>query len=118
MLKLMSACCCVYYRVVYSYESMLYVMLKTDHSFAGFNAVRDEIEDELERISSRAEYSPILLSWMLINYVTAAESTSLAKRCQQLGEKAIAHRVIKVISDIANDSVIQVISTFFRSKPH
>ena len=45
---------------------------------------------------------------MLINYVNAAESTSLPKRCQQLGEKAIGHRVIKVISDVANDSVIQV----------
>ena len=67
------------------------------------------MENELERISSRAEYSPVLLTWMLINYIDAKESTSLPKRCQQLGEKAIEHRVMKVISDIANDSVVQVI---------
>lgn len=66
------------------------------------------VESELDRISNWPEYSPVLLTWMLLNYDNGKGPVVASSRSKQFGEKAIKQQVLKVIGDIANDSVIQV----------
>jgi hypothetical protein len=64
------------------------------------------IEEELERISNIAEYSPLLLAWMLNHYTS--ETPISGSKFQQFGEKAIEQRALKIIADIGNDTIFQV----------
>ena len=70
------------------------------------------VESELDRMSNWPEYSPVLLTWMLVNY-DHGKGPGAASRSKQLGEKAVKKNVVKVIGDIANDSVIQVIWRYY-----
>ena len=59
------------------------------------------MEEDLQRLSTRPEFSPVLLAWMLMD--TTGSSLS-----RQFGEKAINQRILKIVSDICTDPVVQV----------
>jgi len=61
------------------------------------------VEEELQRISSRPEFSPVLLAWMLME----EDPSSMTPLSRQFGEKAINQRVLKVVTDICTDPVIE-----------
>ena len=69
------------------------------------------IEEQLERISNIAEYSPVLLAWMLSHYTS--ENSIGGSKFQQFCERAIEQRVLKIVADIGNDSIFQVLTIVF-----
>lgn len=75
-------------------------------SFQTLRLKNTAIEEQLERLLNKAEYSPILLAWMLNHYTS--ENPISGSKFQQFGKKAIEQRVLKIIGDISSDPIFQV----------
>ena len=77
--------------------------------------VAKSVEDELQRISLCPEYSPVLLAWMLLNYIESDQGRKRQSpsQAERLAEKAVEQRVLEVIEAIARDVVIHVSDSFY-----
>ena len=62
----------------------------------------EKVEERLQRLSSWPEFSPVLLTWMLIHYTPEGNVSS-----RQFGEMAIKQNVLRILSEIIRSSVLQ-----------